>query len=68
MYHVNEFNSDRSEVTAAYTAEDFPVGQLVGCSGNAVLIKTTEGWAVVSRPRSEGPILPTTNLDWAWGE
>jgi hypothetical protein len=51
MFNISEF--DKSGISAAYTAEISPDGEIIGRQGNAVLIKTATGVAVVSAPRAD---------------
>lgn len=75
MFHINEFSNypSKPQIKAAYTAEAFPKGNIIGRSGNAVLVDLEGGdVAVVSRPRVEGDIghqdAPAVDLHWAFGQ
>lgn len=77
--HINEFDSIGGQITAAYsTMEGVPAEwQAVAASGNAVLLTTPNGVAVVSAPRHSGRVaeaigadaglLPEAWLGWAFG-
>lgn len=49
--HVSEFIG--GEIVAAYTTMERPSGQIVGRSGNAVLLRDGDKDVVVSAPRAQ---------------
>ena len=73
MLHINEFKEllHPASIFAAYTwpSSDLPKGEFIGRSGNALLMKTEDGYAVISAPKGETQLsieLPQVDLAWAF--
>jgi hypothetical protein len=73
MIHINEFKelSNPNSLFAAYTwpQSELPKGQFIGRSGNALLMKNEDGYAVISAPKGETEFnieLPQVDLAWAF--
>jgi len=73
MIHINEFAvlGNPESLIAAYSwpQQDLPKGKLVARQGNALLMETEDGYAVLSAPKGETQFnleLPEVALDWAF--
>lgn len=64
MLHITEFDKIEGEILASYTQSHAPEGRVIGKQGNALLIETDNGVAVVSCPRIQGNIVDLAGINY----